>query len=86
MLSTQLRQTREDAGLSISMLATRSGVAQSTISEIESGVNPNPSFLTVVKLANVLQVSLDLLAERTVRHKAQRTPRPPTGARAEETA
>ena len=65
MLSDQLRQARGRAGLSIYALAHQSGVGVASISEIESGKNKNPGLLTVAKLADVLDVSLDTLAERT---------------------
>ena len=70
MLADQLRQARERAGLSGYALAQQSGIGVATIAEIESGKNKNPGILTVAKLADVLQVSLDALTERTT------TPRP----------
>jgi len=73
MLGEQLRQARAHAGLSIYALASQSGIGIATISEIESGKNKNPGLLTVARLADVLQVSLDTLAERTpVAAKRQR--------------
>src|ERR1043165_1153835 len=64
MLSDRLRQARQDAQLSIYALAQKSGIRVSSISEIESGKTPNPGILTIVKLADVLNVSLDTLAAR----------------------
>ena len=64
MLAVKLRAVREHAGLSIYALAQQSRVGVATISEIESGKNKNPGILTMVKLADILHVSLDSLTTR----------------------
>jgi transcriptional regulator with XRE-family HTH domain len=76
MLGDQLRQARQAAGLTIAALAAQSGVRVATISEIETGVNKNPGIFTIIRLADVLQVSLDDLAERKVKRPRRRTPKP----------
>jgi transcriptional regulator with XRE-family HTH domain len=72
MLADQVRQARECAGLSTYALAKHSGIGVATIADIESGRNTNPGIVTMTKLANVLNVSLDDLAERP----RPRRPRP----------
>ena len=64
MLADQVRQARERAGLSTYALAKQSGIGVATIADIEAGRNTNPGIVTMTKLANVLNVSLDELAER----------------------
>jgi transcriptional regulator with XRE-family HTH domain len=63
-LAQRLRKIREECGLSIYALWKLSGVGVATISEIESGKNTSPGLVTMVKLADVLNVSLDTLAGR----------------------
>jgi transcriptional regulator with XRE-family HTH domain len=60
MLSHNLKKIRQDKGLSQLKLSKLSGVAQSSISEIESGKS-NPNISTLRKLASVLEISLDEL-------------------------
>lgn len=59
-LSTRLRQARKDAGLTQQELADRAGLAQATISKMESGqISQTTEILT---LARVLGVNPDWLA------------------------
>ncbi|MBE3586625.1 MAG: helix-turn-helix transcriptional regulator [Thermoanaerobacter sp.] len=60
MLGHNLKKIRQDKGLSQLKLSKLSGVAQSSISEIESGKS-NPNISTLRKLASVLEISLDEL-------------------------
>ena len=59
-----LRVWREHRGLTGAALAKRSGVAQSYISEIETGRKPG-SFEAMAKIARALSVSLDDLAPQS---------------------
>ena len=52
----KLRRERRGAGLTQVELAARSGVAQSTIAQIEGGVRPNPHPRTLKKLAEALGI------------------------------
>lgn len=61
MLSDKIRKLRVKNGLSQSDLARKSGHAVSSVHNIESGYNQNPSFTTVGDIAHVLGVSLDEL-------------------------
>lgn len=63
MLHQNLKESRQRKGLSQKKLAKLSGVAQSSISEIENGKS-FPGVFTLQKLADVLEVSVDELLGR----------------------
>ena len=58
-----LKQRREAAGLSLRMLAERSGISSSMISDIERGAK-SPTVVTVVRLAQALGVGAAALLLR----------------------
>lgn len=49
-----LRNARESAGLSLTEIAERTGMARQAISRIESGENRNPTVSTMIRLAAAL--------------------------------
>lgn len=55
----KLREKRIEKGLSQYQLAIVSGIAQQTISSIESGSRPNPGILTLYPIAQALGCSVD---------------------------
>lgn len=57
-----VKQQREAAGFSLRMLATRSGISPSMISDIERGTK-SPTVTTVVRLAQALGVSAAALID-----------------------
>ena len=57
-----VKQGREALGLSLRMLATRSGISSSMISDIERGAK-SPTVITVVRLAQALGVSAAALID-----------------------
>jgi len=57
-----LKQQREALGLSLRMLAARSGISSSMISDIERGTK-SPTVITVVRLAQALGVSAAALVD-----------------------
>lgn len=59
-LASSLRREREGAGLSVSELAKRSGLAKSTLSQLEAG-NGNPSLETLWSLAMTLGIAVSRL-------------------------
>lgn len=59
-LGARVREVREDAGLSQEMLASRSGLHEKHVSEIERG-RRDPRFSTIVKLARGLAMPLTAL-------------------------
>lgn len=64
VLAANLRALREKAGISLSELARRSGIAKGTLSQLESRPG-NPTIETVFSLSNALEVPVSsLLTER----------------------
>jgi transcriptional regulator with XRE-family HTH domain len=61
-IASSLRRERERAGLSLSELAKRAGIAKSTLSQLESG-NGNPSVETLWALGVALDVPFSRLVE-----------------------
>ncbi len=62
-ISLRLRELREASKLSQSELARRSGVAQYTISRLESGEQGSVNLLHLESLANALGVDAALLIQ-----------------------
>lgn len=60
-LSVRLKEAREAAGLTQLELATASGVAVATVSQLEQGRMANPRLDTLRALAKALGVTLDEL-------------------------
>jgi transcriptional regulator with XRE-family HTH domain len=60
-IGKKIRERRIDARLSQVELAKRVGIAQNTLSVIEVGRTPDPSFNTVLKIATALGLTLDEL-------------------------
>lgn len=56
----ELRAERERQGVSLSDLMQRTGLAGSVISVLENGDKPNPTFLTLSRIAKALGVELHL--------------------------
>lgn len=73
LLAASLRRERERAGLSVTELAKRAGLAKSTLSQLETGIG-NPSLETIWALASTLGVQVSrLIAEpRTHIHVIRR--------------
>jgi len=64
-LGEKIKKLRKNYGMTIKDLSDKSGVGQSTISEIETGKVKNPKSETLSKLAKALNVTVDsLLAEK----------------------
>ncbi|SEA38958.1 XRE family transcriptional regulator, master regulator for biofilm formation [Thalassobacillus cyri] len=59
MIGERIRELREERGMSLSVLASRSGVSKSYISNIERGIQKNPSLIIMKKLAETLGVPLE---------------------------
>jgi transcriptional regulator with XRE-family HTH domain len=62
MVAAAIRRERERAGLSLSELAKRAGLAKSTLSQLEAGLG-NPSVETLWALAAVLAVPVSRLID-----------------------
>lgn len=61
-LATFLKERREQLGLSQAGLASEAGVSAAQVSRLESGERSDPSFDTIVRLADALHASLDEVA------------------------
>ncbi len=61
MIARQIKKEREKNGFSQAELARRLGVGQSTVAMWESGKN-NPEYGTLLKLADIFGVGIDVLA------------------------
>lgn len=62
LIGPVLRKAREAADLSLRDLSRLSGMSVGQISQLETGVRPDPAFSTVARLAAALQLPLDALA------------------------
>src|SRR6516225_6539989 len=62
VIAASLRRERARAGLSLTEVARRAGVAKSTLSQLESGTG-NPSLETLWALAHALGVPLSRLVD-----------------------
>lgn len=67
MIGKRLKELREFRGLSLSELATRSGVAKSYLSNMERDKMKNPSLEVLTKIAAVLELTpQDLISDSEV--------------------
>jgi len=64
VLGRRLRQVRRSQDLTSEALAKQSGTTRVVISALENTRKPGVSFAVLVRIANVLGVSLDYLAGR----------------------
>jgi len=64
MLAKRIRELRNKKGFSQEKLARLANVSYNTVVKIESGESKNPTFQTMVGIANALDVSLDNLAQK----------------------
>lgn len=58
-MKIRVQELREYRNLSRYKLSQISGVNESTLQAIENNENPNPTFRTMCKIADALDVSLD---------------------------
>jgi transcriptional regulator with XRE-family HTH domain len=64
MLAKNIKKFRKQHKLSQEELARKAGITYSTLIKIESGVNTNPTFETMRKIADTFGISLDELVGR----------------------
>jgi len=82
LIGKVLRDARLQAGLSLRAAAERAGMAAAQLSRVEAGKSASPEFITVARIAAVVDLSLDEVAARSGapghrrRDKAKRTTRP----------
>ncbi len=56
----ELKRARQDRGLSLSEISRRSGIDLASLSRLEAGKNPNPTFETLSRYAHALGLRLEL--------------------------
>lgn len=56
----ELKRARQDRGLSLSEVSRRSGIDLASLSRLERGKNPNPTFETLSRYADALGLRLEL--------------------------
>ncbi len=56
----ELREARQTRGLSLSEVSRRSGIDLASLSRLEGGKNPNPTFETLSRYAQALGLRLEL--------------------------
>jgi transcriptional regulator with XRE-family HTH domain len=64
MLAKNLKKLRKQKKLSQEKLARLVNISYNTISKIEAGKAKNPTFETLLKLADIFEVSIDELVGR----------------------
>ncbi|WP_431037900.1 helix-turn-helix domain-containing protein [Pseudomonas yamanorum] len=67
LLALSIKRERQSAGLSLTELAKRAGVAKSTLSQLESGIG-NPSIETLWSLATAMGLQVTRLFEQPQQH------------------
>lgn len=60
-LGKQLQRARQRAGLTQQSMCQKAGLSYSTLAKIERGAIKSPSIFTIKQIADVLNISLDLL-------------------------
>jgi XRE family transcriptional regulator of biofilm formation len=63
MIGTNIKQIREEKGLTLSECAHRANISKSYLSNIERNLNQNPSIHILEKIAAVLEVDLRSLID-----------------------
>ena len=63
MIGKNIYHIRKKRKLTLSELAERANISKSYLSNIERNLNQNPSIQVIEKLANVLDVDLNILLE-----------------------
>ncbi|MBM7551448.1 helix-turn-helix domain-containing protein [Thalassobacillus pellis] len=61
MIGERIRQLRMEKRMTLSALAKRSGVSKSYLSNIERGIQKNPSLIVLKKISGTMEVSLEQL-------------------------
>ena len=76
MVLSRLKRERVARGVSLKDLAERSGIALATLSRLEGGKNPNPTFETLSRIATALGLELRLDVVAPCQGKCRAVPRP----------
>ncbi len=73
-LGANMKRWREDMGLTVEKLAEQTGISVSHIQNIESA-SSNPSAETLIRIANALEIPIDLLLCDSLKGEANRKAR-----------
>jgi transcriptional regulator with XRE-family HTH domain len=68
-LANAIKKLRKLNGLTLEELADKVGCSKNYIWEIENGKKDNPSFNIIIKIADVLNVSIDQLTPKPKKNK-----------------
>jgi DNA-binding XRE family transcriptional regulator len=71
----ELKQTREETGLTLAEVSKRTGIDQATLSRLENGRQPNPTVDTLWRYANALGRRL-VLTHAAAEDRAERDGKP----------
>ncbi|SDY53511.1 XRE family transcriptional regulator, master regulator for biofilm formation [Evansella caseinilytica] len=66
MIGERVKKYRKEAGMTLTELADRAGVAKSYLSALERNIQKNPSVQFLEKIAVVLNISIDHLLKDNV--------------------
>lgn len=58
-ISECMRRTMDNRNLEVATIAKKTGIAKSTIHELENGTTKNPTIKTVAKLCKGIGISID---------------------------
>jgi len=58
-IANNLKKTRQKRGISQDRLSKLADLSLNTVANVESGLNPNPTIETLLKIANALDVGVD---------------------------
>lgn len=61
MIGALIRARREQAGLDLKTAASRAGVGRRLLLEVETGMRPNVSFTTVIRLLTLFGLEIDVV-------------------------
>lgn len=61
----QLQKALSNKGMTIYELSKKTGIHQNTLRNFKAGTSTNPSFKTIEKIADALEISTDVFRERT---------------------
>jgi len=64
MIGQKIKELRKKAGLSQQKLANLTGLTVTSIANLEQGIVKDPSIQTVIKIADALDISLDVFFNR----------------------
>ncbi|PYZ94290.1 transcriptional regulator [Salipaludibacillus keqinensis] len=71
MVGERVQKFRKEAGMSLTELAERAGVAKSYLSALERNIQTNPSIQFLEKIADVLKVNINQLLKDNTEEESE---------------